>query len=182
MPSPTFYQVLFASQHWKHSEVKNTLWDHYMELRRGIELYKVHCLCTWKAIFGGSMLSGNWEHKGILLLHQEGWPYGSSLMSEAEPHISGLKKLGSRYNSDTKNQPSVPDFWMLLPQLRLRNTLTNWSFAQSTLKPRNTRGIFRRIPMYHILPPVKQGSCHPFCWQSPLLRPTNPHQNLFVLK
>lgn len=62
MPSLTSYQVLFASQqHWKHSEVKNTLWDHYKELRRGTELYKVHCLCRWKAIFGDQcfLVTGN---------------------------------------------------------------------------------------------------------------------------
>lgn len=42
----------------------------------------------------------------------------------------------------------------------LGHTLTNWSFGQSTLKPRNTRGIYRRIPMHHILPWVNHESRH----------------------
>lgn len=55
--SLTSHEVLFAfQQHWKHSEVKNTLWHHYKRLHRGIMLYKVHCLCRWKAIFGDQCL------------------------------------------------------------------------------------------------------------------------------
>lgn len=42
------HQVLFAfQQHWKHSEVKNTLWDRYKGIRE-IKLCKVHCACRRK--------------------------------------------------------------------------------------------------------------------------------------
>ena len=144
MPSLTSYQVLFASQqHWKHSALKNTLCDHCKGLCRGIELYKAHCLCRWKAIFGESMLSGNWQHKGIFLLHQEGWAHGSSLMSEEEPNISGLKKLSPRGGAwvaqsvkrPTSAQVMISTFMSLSPTLGSVLTAQSLESASDSLSP-----------------------------------------------